>query len=66
MRYVMKIGHDNNVTNHKGVVYAEKNIKLPWLIGLGVNYDENLIEQLHDWAYRCGLHRKRNWTVMIN
>ena len=39
---------DNNMANCTGVVYNENNTELLWPIRLGVDYDENQIEQLHD------------------
>ena len=38
---MMKIKFDNNVTDHKGVVYVENDTKLSWSIRLGVFCDEN-------------------------
>ena len=36
---MMKIKNKNDLTNHKGVVYAENEIKLSWSIRLGEVYD---------------------------
>ena len=41
-----------------GVVYAEIDIEVSWPIRLGVDCDEDQIEQLRDLLYRCGLHQK--------
>ena len=46
--FVIKTKQDNDMTNCKGAVYAKNNIELSWLIGLGVDGDENQIGQLHD------------------
>ena len=32
VRFIMKTGQDNDVTNHKGVVYVEIETKLSWLL----------------------------------
>ena len=34
---------ENSVIDHNGAVYTKNDIELSWLIGLGVNYDENKI-----------------------
>ena len=39
---------DNNVTDRTNVVYTEKEIKLPWLIRVGVVCDKNQIKQRCD------------------
>lgn len=39
---------DNNVTDRTNVVYTEKEIKLPWIIRVGVVCDKNQIEQRCD------------------
>lgn len=36
----MKIGHDNDVTNHKGTIYVESDTKLSWLIRSSVDCDK--------------------------
>lgn len=60
-----KTKEDNNLIDYTGVVYAENDIELSWPIELGVDYDENHIEQLCEWLYRCSLCRKQNWVFVI-
>ena len=36
MQFVRKTRQDNNMTDHICVVYADNEIELSWLIGLGV------------------------------
>lgn len=43
VRSVIKIGQDNDITDHTSVVYAKNNIELSWPIWLSVNSDENQI-----------------------
>lgn len=62
---MMKTRQDNDVTNCTMVGYVENDTELLWLIGSGVEYDENKIGQLCDWLYKCGLSRKENWATMI-
>ena len=47
---MMKTREDNDVINRKCPTYAEKDNELSWLIGLGADFDENQIRQLHDWS----------------
>ena len=62
----MKTRQDKDVIDCIGVLYVENDNELFWLIGSGVNYDENQIGQLHDWLYKYSLHWKLNSTVVIN
>ena len=62
----MKMTLHNNVTNRTGAVYAENYSKLSWPIRHGAIYDENDIRQQCDWSYRCGLHQKWYWIVVID
>ena len=41
VRSMMKTKQDNDVTDHIGVVYAENETKLSWLIGSGVICEED-------------------------
>ena len=52
--------HDNNMTNHIGVIYVRNDTELSWLIGSGVDCDKNQIRQQRDWWYRYSLHQKQN------
>ena len=61
-----KISQDNYMTDRIGAVYAKNCIELLWPIELGTDYEKNEAGQLHDWSYRCGLHRKWNWVLMTN
>lgn len=54
----MKIGHDNDVTNHKGTIYVESDTELSWSIKSSVDCDKKQIRQLQDLSYRCGLCQK--------
>ena len=45
---MMKTRHDNDVTDHIGVMYFKNNTKLSWSTGSGAFYDENQIRQLRD------------------
>ena len=47
-------------------VYVENEIELSWPIRYGTDCDENWIEQLCDWSYRYGLHKKWIWVVLID
>ena len=38
---MMKIRQDNDMNDSIGAVYAKSDTKLSWLIGLGVDCDEN-------------------------
>ena len=38
---MMKIGPDNDETDHTSIVYIENDTELSWLIGHGVVCDEN-------------------------
>ena len=40
VQYVMKTRQDNNMIDHVDTVYAEKDTKLSWHVGLGADYDE--------------------------
>ena len=44
----MKTKHGNDMTDHIGMVYAENDIELSWLIRLGAVYDENQTKQQYD------------------
>lgn len=66
MQSVMKSRQDNDMIDCTGAVYDDNDTKLSWPIGSCANSDENKIEQLHDWSYRCGLHWKWNWTIMTD
>ena len=44
----MKTIQDNDVTNHKSVVHAIEDTKLPWPIRSSAECDENQIGQLRD------------------
>lgn len=50
---------DNDVIDHKKVVYVENETELSWLIGSGVIFHENQIGQLYDWSYGFGLRQKQ-------
>ena len=44
----------------------KNNTELLWLIELGVDCDENHIEEIYDWLYRYGLCQKWNWAIVID
>ena len=62
----MKTKQENDVINCIGVVYAEKNTELSWLIRPGVIYYENLTRQRHAHLYIIGSHQKQCWVVMFD
>ena len=55
VQFVMKAKENNNVTNCTIAVYAKNSVELSWPIRPSANYDENQIDELRDWSYRCGL-----------
>ena len=63
---MIKMTLDNGVIDRTCAVYAENEIEPSWSIRPSAAYDENQIGQLCNWQYRCGLHRKRSWIVMID
>lgn len=63
---VTKTKQDYDVINPTSAVYVKNEIKLLWLIKPCAVCEENKIGQRHDLLYRCGLPRKRNWTVVID
>ena len=50
-----KTRQDNDLSDCPGVFYIENDTELSWTIELGAVCDENQVEQLHDWSYRCSL-----------
>lgn len=50
MSSLTKTRQDNNMINRISVVYAENNIELSWPIGLGVDYDEN---HINNYVFDC-------------
>ena len=53
--YRTKTKHDNNMTDHIGLVYVENKIELLWLIWQGVIWERNQLEQWCDWTYRWSM-----------
>ena len=66
VRSMIKTRWDNNMTGRMGLLYARKEIVLPWSIKLGTVYDKNQIGKWRDWSYSYGLQRKWSWVVMTN
>ena len=66
MRFVMKTRQDNDMTDCIGAFYAKKDIELLWPIGLDAVCDEYQRGQWHDQSYRCSLHQKWYWTIVID
>ena len=66
VRYVIKTRQDNDLIDHTGMVYVEKETELSWSMALGTVCDENLIGQRRDRSYTSGLCQKQNWTIVID
>ena len=66
MWYIMKTRKNNDMIDCIGVVYTKNKIELSWLIGQGAVYDKKQTGKIYGRLYRCNLHRKRNWVVVIN
>ena len=66
VQFLTNTKEDKDMTDRIGVVYAENDTKLLWLIRSSANCDKNEIGQLYDWLYICGLHKKWNWVVMTD
>ena len=50
------------------MVYVEKKIELPWLIGSGVVFDKNQTGKWCDWSYKCSLLWKEtdwSWSIRL-
>ena len=63
VRSMIKTRQDSDVTDHIGLVYSKIEIELS---GLGMVCDENQTRQWLDRSYRCDLHWKWYWTIMID
>lgn len=57
---IMKIRHDNDVTDYTSVISIEYDNQLSRLIRQCVVYDEDEIRQRYDQSYRSVLCQKRN------
>ena len=65
-RFVMKNKQDNNMIDRTYVVYAKNDSELSWPIKQDFICDENKKEQQCDWSYKCNLHWKQYWIIMID
>ena len=64
--FVIKTKQDNDMTDCISVVYVKTETELLGPIELGAVCYQNQTGQRHDRPYRCCLHWKQNWVVVIN
>ena len=65
VRSMTKSWQDNDVTDHIGLLYVETKTQLSWPIWLSVVCDVNQTGHRCDQLYKCDLHKKQNFVMML-
>ena len=66
VRFVTKTRDDNDMIDHISLVYAEIETELLWPIWPCAICDEKQTGKWCDRLYRCCLHQKQNWVILID